>query len=161
VFNVRDERGFYPAFFYSFVLDRRQFYSKLHARKQINSDDSLFVQKKGGRLMRKFYCVVMLFAVLLMTWFSPIAVSEEQDSLSNYADGTVVSVNPGTITISEYNFDLDLTKDMVYEIASDVEFENADSLEDIKEGCEVSIEYVAKDGKNQIMSIYLYEEEDV
>jgi len=111
--------------------------------------------------MRKFYCVIMLFAVLLMTWFSPIAVSEEQDSLSNYADGTVVSVKPGTITISEYNFELDLTKDMVYEITSEAEFENADSLEDIKEGSEVSIEYVAKDGKNQIMSIYLYEEEDV
>jgi len=111
--------------------------------------------------MRKFFCVVMLFAVLLATCFLPIAVSEEQDSLSNYADGTVVSVTDETITISEYNFDLDLTKDMVYEIAAEAELENADSLEDIKEGCEVSIEYVAKDGKNQIMSMFLYEEEDV
>jgi len=103
----------------------------------------------------------MVFAVLLTAVFSPIAVSEEQDDLSNYADGTVVSVKDGIITISEYNFDLDLTKNMVYEVASEVEFENADSLEDIHEGCEISIEYVVKDGKNQITSIYLYEEEDV
>ncbi|MBU1894807.1 MAG: hypothetical protein KJ983_03195, partial [Candidatus Omnitrophica bacterium] len=66
----------------------------------------------------------------------------------------------GIVTISEYDFDVDGEKNVVYEITTESEFENVDSLGNIQEGSEVSIEYVVKDGKNKIVSIYLYEEEE-
>ncbi|MFH1395296.1 MAG: hypothetical protein ABIH09_03985 [Candidatus Omnitrophota bacterium] len=110
--------------------------------------------------MRKTLFLLIMSVILVTVVFSPFAVSQEQEDLENYTDGTVVNVSDGIITISEYDFDVDGEKNVVYEITSESEFENVDSLGNIQKGNEVSIEYIVKDGKNQIVSIYLYEEEE-
>ncbi|MBL7072166.1 MAG: hypothetical protein ISS33_00120 [Candidatus Omnitrophica bacterium] len=110
--------------------------------------------------MRKFFLMAVISVVLSVTMFSVFAVAQEQEDLVDSAYGTVVSISDGSVTLNEYDFDLDTEKSMIYEITADTELENIDSLEEIKAGSEVSVECIVKDGKNQIVSIYLYEEEE-
>jgi len=108
--------------------------------------------------MRKLFFMLIIATFLLATMFSARAIAQGKEDLVDSAYGTVVSVSEGFVTINEYNFDLDTEKSMVYEITSETELENTDSLENVKPESEVSLEYIVQDGKNKVVSIYLYGE---
>ncbi len=83
------------------------------------------------------------------------AVPEEALTESQFTYGTVIAVDAAVIKISEYDFETDTSEDVTYDVSPDIKCENVNSMKDVKEGDEVEIEYVMKDGKRAAISIYV------
>lgn len=88
---------------------------------------------------------------------APVAAPAAPEALtdSQFTYGTVVSCSAQTMKISEYDFETDTSEDVTYDVAPDVKMENVKSISDIKEGDEVEIEYLMKDGKRTAVSVYV------
>jgi hypothetical protein len=72
-----------------------------------------------------------------------------------FSYGTVVTASIASMKISEYDFETDTSEEINYEVATDVKLENVNSIDDIKQGDEVEIEFVIRDGKRTAVSIYV------
>lgn len=72
-----------------------------------------------------------------------------------FSYGTVVTASTTSMKISEYDFETDTSEEINYDVAADVKLENVNSIDDIKQGDEVEIEFVMKNGKRTAVSIYV------
>jgi len=107
--------------------------------------------------------IIMLFTVILALSISCGNVSgqdEENAAESIYAYGEVVEVNPGSMTIMEYDIETGSENEIMYLLKNDVKLENIDNVNNLKKGDEIDLEYVVEEGKNKIVYIYLYSEEE-
>lgn len=99
----------------------------------------------------------LLSQTVLFAQDEPLAETTPIEPLtdSQFTYGTVIAVDAATIKISEYDFETDTSEDVTYDVAPDVKCENVNSIKDVKEGDEVELEYVMKDGKRTAISIYV------
>ena len=79
------------------------------------------------------------------------AAAEEDNT--DYSFGTVVSIGPDTLTVSEYNYESDLEQEVAYKIADDAEFTNARSLKDIVKGDSVDITFIEENGQKTAVAV--------
>ncbi len=115
--------------------------------------------------MKKLFFVLSLLLAfslvssqaMLFAQDEPLAATTPTEPLtdSQFTYGTVISVDPAVIKISEYDFETDTSEDVTYDVSPDVKCENVNSIKDVKEGDEVELEYVIKDGKRTAISIYV------
>lgn len=120
--------------------------------------------------MRKYLFLTMLVVTVFCVSLSGVAAAQQETAAqkgeeSFYSYGNVVSVENGVLTIDEdvYN---DATGEesvqrVVYTVGPELELENANTIQDLKAGAEVDVEYVEKDGKRKAVYIYVYSAETV
>lgn len=93
----------------------------------------------------------MMFVICFMIICSFLTAQEQ--NITEYAFGTVNSISPNQVIISEYDYDNEVEKNGIYVITAETEYENASSHKDISEGDDLEIEYILKDGKNTAVLI--------
>ncbi|MFH1665538.1 MAG: hypothetical protein ABIA77_05280 [Candidatus Omnitrophota bacterium] len=115
--------------------------------------------------MKRALAVLVVMTVTAALALPGVSFAQEQEAEDmSYAYGTVVSITGSNMTVKEITYDENTgeegsaTKD--YEIAPDVEIDNAVSISDVKSGSEVDIEYLEKDGKKTATYIYVYDKEE-
>ncbi|NQT06155.1 MAG: hypothetical protein HQ575_01295 [Candidatus Omnitrophica bacterium] len=93
---------------------------------------------------------ILIAAIFLFVLPSVVSCAKAQDeSATNvirkynalYGEVSGVDTAAGTITLLEYNYDLDEEADMPYRVNEDTEFEFTDGLDGISPGDWVDIEY--------------------
>lgn len=77
-----------------------------------------------------------------------------------YAYGTVAKISASELTLKEYDYVSDETVEKTYAIASDVELENIESVDKVKVGDNIEVDYLNKDGVNTVIYIGLDEYAD-
>lgn len=99
---------------------------------------------------------LLLTAALLLVFVTVCASLFAQGEVEEgYSFGIVSSVSSNSIVIKEYDYDNDQEIETSYIVESDAELINVDSLESIKVGDRVSIDYVIKDGNRVAKTISL------
>lgn len=106
--------------------------------------------------------VVVLTCCFLMQPYDRAVAVENEDEM-DYAWGTVKEVSNDTIVLTEYSYDTDVDIDVAYGVSPDTEIFNVESLDNIKIGDAVEIEYIVASGKKEamIISVEMGEEEYV
>ncbi|KJJ84283.1 secreted protein [Candidatus Omnitrophus magneticus] len=83
----------------------------------------------------------------------------------NYAYGTVAVISGDSLTLKEVTYDEETWEEKVeevaYKIAPDVEVDNVESIQKVKAGDKIDVEYIEKNGNKDIKYIYVYEEEEI
>ena len=74
------------------------------------------------------------------------APAQADEDLTNYSYGTIVRASASEIVLSEYDLATDGDIEVTYKVDSKIEMENIKSLDEIKAGDNVDIDYVEKDG---------------
>lgn len=126
--------------------------------------------KQGGK-MKKTVFTLLLALVFCAGIFGTAAFSQDASAPvtmaattapapadvteGQFSYGTVVTASPEAMKISEYDFETDTSEEVDYTVAKDVKLENVNSINDVKQGDEVEIEFVMKDGKRTAVSIYV------
>ena len=114
--------------------------------------------------MKKIMCICITALMVVCLMAGARSYGQEEES-GIYTYGTVVSVSGDTLTINEVFYDEDtgeeLTETVSYKVLPETKIENAASITEIKAGKEVDIEYLEKDGKNQVTYLYVYSEGEV
>ncbi len=98
--------------------------------------------------------------------FPNIAVAQEEAPViedeiyeeADYAYGTVSSISPTSLVLSEYDIDSDQFLEVSYQIAPDVELFNIESIADIKNGDEVDVDFITENDQKVVVGLSLYEE---
>ena len=72
---------------------------------------------------------------------------------TEFSYGTVKSIAADQIVVSEYDYDTDKDVDVTYSVPAGTTFENVASLQEIKAGDAVDIDYTLKDGKKVASSV--------
>ena len=86
---------------------------------------------------------------------APAAPAEPADE-SDFAYGTVISVAPDKIVISEYDYDKDQEFESTYGIDTSTQYENAASINELKQGDEVEINFKKADDKKMAIQVYKF-----
>lgn len=107
--------------------------------------------------MKGYLVVAGLVLGLLLCSVPGISLAQEVEELE-YSWGKVSSVSSEQIVVTEYDYDADKEVDVTYTLDPEVELKNVESLEDIKVGDSVEIDYVVKDGKRVAKIITTVEE---
>ena len=109
--------------------------------------------------MGRYLLMLVMAMVVIVTFGTTFAQEEEEYPEFNY--GTVVKIDPSRkeIVVSEYDFENDVEGNVTYSIAPDAEFDGVDSIQDIKNGDEIGIEYIDKGGRRIAKFISIYREE--
>lgn len=76
-------------------------------------------------------------------WEPPMALEEEPE----YSFGVVKSASESELVISEFDYDSGADKGVAYVLNPETEWENVSSPSEVKEGDEVDIDYLVKEGK--------------
>jgi hypothetical protein len=107
--------------------------------------------------------ILYLSLALLVAVFVPLTAIAQENEPIEYASGTVVDISGNAITIEEVNYDVEkdeeTTETVIYHLSPDAEFDNIDSIDEIKKGNDIEIDYIEKSGKKNIIYIYVYSEE--
>ena len=112
----------------------------------------------------KRYLVIATALVLgfLMCFASGTSLAQEEEE-TDYSWGTISSVSSNQIVAREHDYDKDEEVNVTYTVDPKVKLKNVKSLQDIKVGDSIEIDYVVKDGKKVAMAITVekpsYEEE--
>ena len=85
------------------------------------------------------------------------AAAEDEDK---FAFGTVVGAANGEITVQEHAVDQDIDVKSVYTVNAETEFGNIDSVEHLKPGDNVVLDYVEKDGKRTVTTLVKEESQE-
>lgn len=110
--------------------------------------------------MRKA-AVVFVSALFLLSALSPnlcVCGAEEETQEFACAFGDVASISSESIAVKEYDYELETETEVVYRIDGSTKLENVESVQNIQQGNEVSIDYVETDGVRKAVNIYVYEE---
>jgi len=92
-----------------------------------------------------------------------VIYEEDDTGYLEYNYGLVVSLDIAArkITISEYDWDNDSEINVIYSIEPNVELETVKSLEEIKKGSEIEIEYfIDENGEKIILYMDIYNPEE-
>jgi len=108
-------------------------------------------------MKKMFACVSVMFFVMSMVSGKMVFGQEE----AKHSCGTVASVSGDNITVSEFIYSEtsgeEAYQDVIYTVSKDAELDNIPSLEVLKDGVEVDIEYVEKEGKKEASYIFVYD----
>ena len=104
--------------------------------------------------MKIFLSVIL--AVTIFCFVSNFSLAQDEKDM-DYSWGAVVEMSSDQIVVSEYDYDLDEEKDVVYKVSPDTELRNIEALKDLAEGDSVEISYVVK-GKERIAKVITLEE---
>ena len=106
--------------------------------------------------MHRNLAMLTLLALVVMSSasMSGIGYAEEID----YSWGTAVSVSSREIVVTEYDYDTEEAKRVVYGVDSDVELIGVQSLGDVKPGDELEIDYIIKNGRKIAKSVAVQRE---
>ena len=106
-----------------------------------------------------FLALLLTGAATLQGWAEeqvnppvPAAPANQADKELEYTFGTVKSVSPSQIVITEFDYDTGEEKEMAYDIDPKVELNNAKSIQEITQGDEVDIDY-KMDGEKKIAQV--------
>ncbi|MBU1061558.1 MAG: hypothetical protein KJ957_00600 [Candidatus Omnitrophica bacterium] len=108
--------------------------------------------------MKSILLVTLMFCFIVQL-FCGVVWAENEGEIE-YSWGIVKEVSSGTIVVTEEGYSTDEDVDMVYSIDKDVKLVDAKTLDDIKIGDEVEIEYVLKGDKPIAKVIYVIAEEE-
>lgn len=110
--------------------------------------------------MNRFLILVLfIFSALFV---SPGAFAVEESENTEYAYGTVISIDlaANIIVIREQDYDNDTQANVAYYLSPDTAFENINSLNEIAVGNDVDVSYLTKDdGKKNVKFISVYNPE--
>lgn len=96
--------------------------------------------------MGKCLAVLALFGLAsLVCPASGVVFAQEEDA--EYSSGTAKSVSSDQIVVMEYDYDKDEDVEVSYVVDPKAELKGVASLEDIKVGDDIEVNYVTKDGK--------------
>ncbi|MEW5894753.1 MAG: hypothetical protein AB1650_03180 [Candidatus Omnitrophota bacterium] len=98
----------------------------------------------------------LMFGCLLLSLAASFSLAQEE---MDYSWGTVVEISGQRLVLDEYDYETETNVQVTYEIDSNVEFENIESLEDVQQGNEVEVGFVEHEGQRIVLSLYL--EKDV
>ena len=98
----------------------------------------------------------MILAVAIFCFASNLSLAQDEEDME-YSWGAVVKVSPIQIIVSEYDYDSDEERDVVYKVNPDTELRNTESLKDLAEGDSVEINYVVEEKENIAKVITLEE----
>ena len=102
--------------------------------------------RKEVKKMGKCLAVLALFGLAsLVCPASGVVFAQEEDA--EYSWGTAKSVSSDQIVVMEYDYDKDEDVEVSYVVDPKVELKGVDSLDDIKVGDDIEVNYVTKDGK--------------
>lgn len=107
--------------------------------------------------MKVYLKVAIVLALGLLIGSFPGGALAQEEEVTEYSWGTVSSVSPGQIVVTEYDYASDEEVDVTYSVAPDVELKNVDSIENIAVGTSVDIDYVIKDEKRVAKTIAVEE----
>ena len=96
-----------------------------------------------------------LLAAVLLAAAGPWAAAQDQapPDDSDYAFGTVESIQGEQVTVNEYDYDNDKDVTVTYDVDPRVELTNAGSLKDIAKGDSVDITFIERDGRRRAVAI--------
>ncbi len=119
--------------------------------------------RQRREIMKKLLVAcVAITAVILSFGMNGASFAQETDS--DWVYGEIVSVSGNRITVSETEYNEDtgekIETETIYAANPDMETENITSIQELKGGETVDIEYVEVDGKKQITYLYVYIEEE-
>jgi ribosomal protein S4 len=80
--------------------------------------------------------------------------SAQETGMRKFVSGSVIQITGNEITISEYDVTADAEKDVTYSVNPETVFENLDSVEDIRAGDEIEVEYAEVNGQRIVKNIY-------
>jgi len=103
--------------------------------------------------------IKMMFLAVVLTGVAVNVSAQEEETVFTY--GQVVKVAEDSVTLSEYDFETETTKEAVYYLSERTVFENVGSLSDILVGDEVEIEYETVEEKRMALNVYKDTGEDV
>ena len=102
---------------------------------------------------------VITLVLIAAVFFAPTGTLAQEERVKE-AYGFVSAIADNTMTIEVWRYDTsaeeDSTEEVVYIVSPEVEIENAESFSEIKEGRDVDVQYVEKDGQKVINHIYVY-----
>ncbi|MFH1798422.1 MAG: hypothetical protein ABH844_03645 [Candidatus Omnitrophota bacterium] len=104
---------------------------------------------------------ILFLAGLLLSSLLPLGsfvCKAEEGAEASSAFGEVVSVSSESVTVKEYDYELETEVEMTYEINASTVMENVEGIKDIEQADEISIDYTEEAGKKTAVNIYLYEE---
>jgi len=104
--------------------------------------------------MKIFLSIIL--AVAVFCFASNLSLAQDEESM-DYSWGVVVEVSSDQVIVSEYDYDLDEEKDVVYKVNPDTELRNIEALEDLTEGDSIEINYVVE-AKERIAKVIALEE---
>ena len=104
--------------------------------------------------MKIFLSIILAVAIFCFALNLSLAQDEEE---MDYSWGAVAKVSSGQIIVSEYDYDLDEEKDVVYKVNPNTKLRNIESLEDLAAGDSVEINYVVEEKENIAKVITLEE----
>jgi hypothetical protein len=116
---------------------------------------------KGGRKKMKHVLSVFSFMLCVCLAFMPVNSSAQDDVESFYSYGEVLSVMQDQVMIREFDYATGEEKDAVYFISSATTFDMVESVDQIKPGDLVDVEFVvSEDGRNIAREIFVDNIED-
>lgn len=83
----------------------------------------------------------------------PIEEAAPATDETEFSYGTVKSVGAGQLVISEYDYDSDKDVDVTYSVPAGTKFENVASLQEVKVGDAVDIDFLVKNGQKVASAI--------
>ena len=104
--------------------------------------------------MKIFLSIILAAAVFCFA--SNLSLAQDEEGM-DYSWGAVVEVSSDQIIVSEYDYDLDEEKDVVYKVNPDTELNNIESLKDLIKGDNIDINYVVE-AKERIAKVITLEE---
>ena len=97
--------------------------------------------------MKRYLVVAAVLALGLLICSGISLAQEEAEEELDYSWGIVSTISSNQIVITEYDYDSDEEVNVTYTLDPKVDLKNVESLEDIKEGDSVEIDYAIKDGQ--------------
>lgn len=112
--------------------------------------------------MQRFYVLVLFVAVSLMLAGATKAYSQEavEEEDVQYALGDLVMKGENSLTLSEINYETEEETQETYVMDVDTQWDNIESINDLKEGDEVEVFYRVVDQKRMAMVVAKSEVED-
>lgn len=89
---------------------------------------------------------MLLMGAVLLTGIA-LSASAQPEETAMFSYGNVVSVAVDNIVLEEYNYEQDTMAQVTYAINAETKFEDLGSVQEIKAGDEVEIEYAEAEGK--------------
>lgn len=150
--------------------------NKLRKRLNVNEHEDIFKEEA----MRRRTIMAGIMLGLIINMFPPVSLAVDEvptpavegsaqppeaaplppaaeeflpDEDLEYSFGVVQQVSPTQIVVREYDYLTDQETDVTYHVDSSVELENVDSVDGIKVGDDVEVDYVMKDGNKVAVTI--------
>jgi hypothetical protein len=104
---------------------------------------------------------IILLLSFMLFFSNYIVFSQDDDDLVETSYGEIVSISKNTIVIKEYDYDNFRNVNINYVVDENVDLVNFNSLDELKKGDSVDIDYIVK-GKTRIaVTIILTNNEDI